>query len=393
MPSYMSKTVVSPERCLPATKVMFVIASFRCGGTERVALRLLARLRDTFRCSIVVLHDQGPLKASVPEGVPVHRLGKRARFVFVSLLRLIRSHRPDVVISFSAGILNLITVLTKLGINRMERPAYLCRESTMLSRWIGVGRLRSLRIRLYRRLYRLSDMIVCQSGDMLEDMAKTFSQDRRRLTRIPNPIDVGEIRNLAFGEGGGGCPAARSRGKPRLVTIAALRPAKRIDHMIRLVKELDGAVDLLIVGDGELREDLESLAADLGVESDVHLLGHADNPFPALRGASAYLLTSRYEGFPNAAMEAMACGIPVVGYDVPGGVRDLVIQGVNGILVDDGNLQRLRSAVVSLLDGTMRFDPDIVSRSVAERFDTDLVVAQYRSVIEGLIAEKERACR
>jgi glycosyltransferase involved in cell wall biosynthesis len=114
-----------------------------------------------------------------------------------------------------------------------------------------------------------------------------------------------------------------------------------------------GRGTLTILGDGPDRAALEARAAALGVAAAVRFAGFQDNPFAYFAAADLFVLSSRYEGLPNVLLEALACGCPAIAFDCPHGVREIVRDGVNGVLVPPEDVAALRAAMLRVLQ-----DPD-----------------------------------
>jgi glycosyltransferase involved in cell wall biosynthesis len=136
-------------------------------------------------------------------------------------------------------------------------------------------------------------------------------------------------------------------------------------------------VRLMILGEGNLRAELEALVRELKLEDDVALPGFVDNPFAYMRRAALFVLSSRWEGFPNVLAEAMACGTPIVSTDCPSGPAEILEDGCWGRLVPLGDVNALACAMGDTLDEPSH--PDVVTRASA--FGIDQAVTGYLRVL------------
>jgi GalNAc-alpha-(1->4)-GalNAc-alpha-(1->3)-diNAcBac-PP-undecaprenol alpha-1,4-N-acetyl-D-galactosaminyltransferase len=137
-------------------------------------------------------------------------------------------------------------------------------------------------------------------------------------------------------------------------------------------------LDLRIVGEGPRHEALEQRGSHLGLAGRVHFLGWLDQPAAVLRGAELFVLSSRWEGFPNALLEAMACGLPAVSFACDSGPAEIVRQGVDGLLVPPEDVLALAAAIDGLLrDPEQRRRMGARAREVVERFSYDVFFARW----------------
>ncbi len=225
---------------------------------------------------------------------------------------------------------------------------------------------------------------------------------------IPNGVPLPEdAPSLEFASSSGAAPpdvAGRAAflaelGLPpeaRLIALVArLWPQKRVKDAIwaaDLLKVLFSDVHLLIVGDGPERAALERYRRLCHIDDQVHFLGHRDDVARILPHCQLLWLTSGYEGMPNAVMEAMASGLPVVATDIPG-VRDLVVPGETGFLAPVGDRAALAKHAYRLLE-----DPLLARRlgaagreRVAREFSVETMVARFASLYRELLAPARSA--
>jgi glycosyltransferase involved in cell wall biosynthesis len=240
----------------------------------------------------------------------------------------------------------------------------------------GAGSLRARFVEnRERRLLRGADVVTVTTPRLGDRVHERHGVPRNRIVVIPNFVDT---RRFA--------PAAEAPEPRSLVFVGRLSPEKNLEALLEALAGLDGT-SLTVVGDGPLRADLEAHADRLGI--DAQFVGPvAHERLPEILGrAEAFVLPSRYEGHPKAAIEAMACGLPLIGTDVPG-IRDLVHDGETGVLCgtsaseireavervlgDPGLRERLgrgaRAAVEPLsLERTVDLEEEIIERAVRAR--------------------------
>ncbi len=171
------------------------------------------------------------------------------------------------------------------------------------------------------------------------------------------------------------------------ILVARLSPIKRIDHFIRavaLVVQEHPEAKAAIVGDGELREPLESLAADLGISDHVEFLGHQGDVGSFLNRSKVFVLSSDSEGLALSLMEAMTCGLPAVVSHV-GDLGDLVREGENGFLIDDRTPESFAAAMVKLIENESRWQQfSANARESATRYESPVVVSRWDEILQSI---------
>lgn len=340
---------------------------------------LVSRLdRSRFEPHLAVLEGAGPSLEEVPQDVPLYDLGtRRVRHSVFAVARLVRRLRPQAVLS-TLGELNLMLILSRpLWPGRVR---LLVRESTLVSARLP-HEVRSPRLlaALVRYVYPSADIIICQSDAMLRDLSESFKLPRDKMIRIYNALDVDRIRRLACAE-----PRLYAGAGPHLVSAGRLSPVKGFDLLIEAMTEVVKAfpsVDLTILGEGPEEGKLRGLAGRLGLAERVQFSGFQSNPYPWLKHADLFVLSSRYEGLPNAMLETLALGTAVVARDCPGGVREVVTGCPLGRLVSGDGAEALAGGIVDTLRAGLKVSAPGDLDGFLEPFRPERVVRQYEDLL------------
>ncbi|MGE3505367.1 MAG: glycosyltransferase [Alphaproteobacteria bacterium] len=302
--------------------VVFVLPSFAGGGAERVVLNLAGALdRARFSSEIVVLDGSGPLTASVPSGIPVHDLQRpRLRQAMPALIATLRRLRPHAVVP-TLGYLNLALLAAR---PLLPTTRIFPREANLPSVSIDALPSPTLGRLAYRYLYPRADGVLCNARIVAEALARDCGVPPMRIHLIDNPIDVVQIRAAA-------APAVRAEGAgPRLVASGRLTHQKGFDRLIDLFATMASDAHLTILGEGPDRAALEKRAKALGIAKRISFAGFQAQPWAFYAGADAFLLPSRWEGMPNAALEALACGTRVITTPESGGTGEVAAAAAPG---------------------------------------------------------------
>jgi glycosyltransferase involved in cell wall biosynthesis len=196
-------------------------------------------------------------------------------------------------------------------------------------------------------LYRRADRIICQSRAMAEDLARELKIGVDVLTVLPNPVDLEGIRSARKDAG------AWSGSGPHLLAVGRLSREKGFDLLIEGMAPVRARfpdAELMIAGAGPEDAELKRLCRDLKLEQCVRFIGRVDRPYDQFAGASLFVLSSRYEGMPNALLEAAAGGLPLVATPASGGVVDLLRERPGAWLATEISAQALAAALITALE-------------------------------------------
>ena len=131
--------------------------------------------------------------------------------------------------------------------------------------------------------------------------------------------------------------------------------------------------------DLKLVRSLEKLVKELNISSQVDFIGFKSNPYPYMHQADLFVLSSRYEGFPNVVLEAMACGIPIVAFDSPGGITEIIIDGINGFSACYLDIENLKDKI--LLASKTTFYPKKIIQSIESRYSIKKILPKYEKIL------------
>jgi glycosyltransferase involved in cell wall biosynthesis len=231
-------------------------------------------------------------------------------------------------------------------------------------------------------MVRRADILVGNSKETGRQLAERLNVDPRNVRAIWNPIDIDHIESISKEP----LPAKHPRDVASILAVGRLDQVKRPDILVKafaLTREKI-AVQLWLCGDGPLSASVEVQIRNLGLQDDVALLGFDPNPYRWMANADLFILTSDFEGFPNALIEAQALGLPAVATRCPTGPDEIVKDGVTGLLVPVGDVDVLAAAIFDLLfDEDRRRRMGAAARERArELFDHRKIIVQWEDVLD-----------
>ena len=308
-----------------------------------------SRLLPTF---VVVDGSSAALLNDLPADVElVDLVCPRVRGSLMAIVRCIRARRPDVVLT-TAGHLNVAVAMLRPFLPAATR--LIAREAGVIADTFESQGFAWLWTLAYRALYGRFDAIICQSEQMRDELMHGFAVPRSKTCVINNPVDMARIRLRAQEPMSPDVTAAWGSAADSIRLVAAGRLANEkgfdllLDAMARLA---DRRYQLVILGDGPLRGDLERQVRALELESKVHLAGFAENPFSIFAKAHAFVLSSRSEAFPNVVLEALAAGTSVICTPARGGLAELVAGKRRVHMAHDVSADALATAIRQFTPG------------------------------------------
>jgi glycosyltransferase involved in cell wall biosynthesis len=371
---------------------LFAIPALDHGGPDRVLFELLKALdRTRFTPSLMVSEPGGYYLARLPPDIQVGVLGGSTaftrRYPVLRALRFVRKAAPDLVfatlrMSLTLGVVapafpRHTRLILRQAIQASTDFAALIEHANVkhrVSRWLAMMSLRR------------ADAVICQSEAMRADL-RAFAGEDGVFHVIGNPIDVDAVRGATHA-------AVTLPGNPALVSVGRLVHLKGYDLLLPAIDRLRSShpgIHLTIIGEGPERPRLETLARRLDLDRHVTFTGFSPEPLPAVRAADLFVLTSRYEAFPNAALEALACGTPVVLTNCPGANTELVRPGFNGRLASDLTASGLARVIAAALGELAAYDESRIVADCAARFGAAQITSIYEEVFASIAAAPRAA--
>ena len=364
-------------------RITLVISSLGPGGAERVISNMANHWAK--KCwSVTLITLAGPdadfylLERGVSR-ISLRVTGKSTGFFeavlnncrrVLALRRAIRSSQPDVVISF----IDSVNILTLLATRFTAVPVIIAERID--PRWHHIGKVWEV---LRRLLYPKAAALVVQTQDLSDWAVDKVGYER--VFVIPNSIALAANQTE---KGGGNFP------QPFILAVGRLEVQKGFDLLLRSfanVSQQHPEWSLVILGEGSERTALEALAKSLGIEARVSLPGRHINPVAIMAQASTFVLSSRFEGFPNVLLEAMACGTPSISFDCASGPREIIRHGVDGLLVPPEDTGALADAMQDLMAHPERRERlAFRAHEVAARFSVNRVLGMWEDLLNKILS-------
>jgi glycosyltransferase involved in cell wall biosynthesis len=391
--------------------VFHLLTSFYCGGTERQAAELLNRLDLTrYDVRLAVLKHEGMLYEQIAERFPVVPEFRFTGFYnanacrqYLRLRDLLRRERIDLVHAhdFYAGVLGVIAGRLA-GVRVLASQRHLVLSDRRIHEW---GQ---------RFINRFAHKVLVNSEAIKERILATSGIPAEKIIVIRNGFIPGKDEtDIACHNGDRQSGEVAGNGKPppareeicrelgldrdvKLVgMVGRLEPVKGhrffVEAAARVAREHPN-VHFLLVGDGQLKNEIQQQAANLGVAERLHLLGYREDATRIVAAFDLSVLASLHEGLPNTVLEAMAAGVPVVATAV-GGAKELVIEGETGYLAppaDADTLARRISWALAHEEERMRFAAS-ARESVRSNYGMSRMVSEVERLYDQLVPEKERS--
>lgn len=358
-------------------KVSFLMRSAQGGGAERVMISLAnSFVEKGYDIDFLFVHAEGPFLKELNKEINIIDLkSKRAIYSLIKLYIYLFKNKPNTLIS-ALNYINLIAIFSCFFLF-LKKPKVIITEHGTLSAVSkdlkGTGKIVP---KLMKFLYPYATKIVCVSNGVADDLAEQLNINREKIVTIYNPINFENInskKDIPLDH-----PWARED-IPIVLGAGRLVDVKNFPLLINAFLRVRAKMPcrLVIVGEGEKRQDLEKIIVSSPFADDILLYGFTDNPYQWMKLAEVFVLSSNTEGLPTVLIEALACGAKVISTDCPSGPREILDNGNYGILVEVGNVDQLASS----LENNLIFGFNNSHRLLFENYRLESVFTNYEKLI------------
>ena len=333
--------------------IALFLNSLGSGGAERVVSRISYELVKKYKVYIFLIENHNQFYDCAGQIVIVGKNKRNYRvnaiYAALNINRQIEKYNIDCVISF----LDVPNIINSM-FNRRTRKIISIRDCNET--------INNIKQKMCKYCFNKANAMISVSKELNEKAIERYNFDRNYAYTIENPYDVEEIERYA------NCEIEKDtldfiQNHKTAVAVGRLNEQKGYEDLIqifsRVIKKCPNAA-LVILGEGELKEELESIIREKKLENNIKLLGVKKNPFSYMAKCDVYVSTSKHEGFPNTLVEAMACGLPVIQTDCMTGPREILcmnneeeyitkVIGDYGILIPSNMRDNISKAEMEML--------------------------------------------
>ncbi|PKQ44068.1 glycosyltransferase [Confluentibacter flavum] len=351
----------------PKKKIVFVLPSLVPGGAERVISFIAQNIdKEKFEPILLIAGYPKDTDYSVKDIKLIYLNKSRVLFAIPSFIFLIIKNKPDIVLS---SITHVNTVMGFLSVF-FSKIKFIGREVNVLSvkKEFGGEKKFYSSLPLAHVSYKFLDIILCQSKDMYNDMMLNYKIPQEKLRIINNPITDNFKLKLQNAE---------KTNIVKFITVARLKKQKGHERIIHAISKLPFPYIYTIIGDGPENKNIFNLIDELGIRDKIVHIPYTNEVSKYLAESDLFLQGAFVEGFPNCLIESCAVGVPIIAFRAPGGLNEIIEEGINGFIADTE-----KEYVESIIKSTTiyQWDPQSISNSVNRKFSKEKILQKYEDL-------------
>lgn len=347
--------------------ILFILPNMKMGGAERIIMTLINSIDKTkYKSKLLLMRKEGYYLKLLNQNTEIIELKKdRIRNAFFPVIKAIRKYKPAIVFGgwgeISAFLSPIIPFFPKIH--------FITRETNIVSKHVTRPE-----IKFFYKFYNNFSIIVAQSEDMKSDLIKNLKIKESKIVKINNPVDFDLIEAKLKEK----IELPYLKENKNVIAIGNLSKRKGFDNLLKVFMYLkEENIHLYIIGEGDEEENLK-LQKEQNKLNNVHFLGKKTNPFPFIKNADLFVLSSRYEGFPNVLLEAGACGVFSIVNNCKGGINEIIQPNINGKIVNIENFHLFANEIKREVN--IQHEKNIIKKSIKDRYSKEKIIRQYEDL-------------
>lgn len=350
-------------------KIIFLLPSLVAGGAERVMSFIAQNIdKEKFDATLLIAGDSIDNVYDVSKVKVKYLNKKRILTALPSIILEIIKARPDIVVSSISHVNAAMSIISPLFVG----TKFIGREATISSKRKNEKKSRKWSpFYLINNGFKNLDKVICQSEDMSEDLINNFQVPRHKIVIINNPIsNLTSSKQLK--------PVLEVK---KFITVGRLTEVKGHLRILNVLSNLKNPFEYTIIGNGDLKDVIFAKIKELNLTDSVNHVPFTNQVNDYLAVSDLFLQGSYVEGFPNALLESCAVGTPVIAFNVPGGTREIVTNGINGFLVNN------EKEFLEKLKDNRQWNPKEIREFVFNKFNKEKIVKQYEALFFDILKQ------
>lgn len=328
-------------------RIFFILPTLKGGGAEKNTINILNSIDLNFyKASLIVCGGEDNYGQLLPQNLDVIYLQKKSvKYAVFNIYKILSKEKADIVFTTSEHLSTFIVLFKEIF-----KKKFLCitRVPTLPSNKLAQNLKSKIVSKLSYYTYKFADVVVSQSQQMKEELVDILNINENKIAVIPNLVNQKQIHQLSIQE-----ESDFLKSDYNVVSIGTLGPAKGFDILIRalpsVVKQIPN-LKLHILGEEGANKGYKQLLTDLitslNLENRVILHGFKSNPYPFLKDANLFVLSSIKEGFPNVVLEALSLGTLILATNCVS-FNNIIFDYKNGLVVEKNSIDSLQDGIIA----------------------------------------------
>ncbi|WP_412972334.1 glycosyltransferase [Glaciecola sp. MF2-115] len=363
-------------------KIAIILHDLRGGGAEKMMVRLANQLCDDGdTVDMILITSGGSNKNYLSKKVNLIELTcDRTLDSFVPLRRALKQSSPNGILSVLTHI-NVISAFVCLSLGWLKKLRVSERNAFSLDKKVNSNKVMKAAYALAPFIYRfIPNPVIAVSQGVADDLIKTTIVRPIDIVTAPNPVITRDLQMMA--QKSATHPWLIDKSSKVIVSVGRLAYQKGFDILIDAFYKVQNEIDckLIIFGEGEKRASLEKQIESLGLQTSISMPGYCENVIAEVKAADLFVLSSRFEGSPNAIVEAMSVGTDVIAFDCPHGVKEILQGGKIAPLVEYLNVDEMIKAMKVVLNNSNNTKLNLMDDQIA-MFTSEFSAKKYRELL------------